>query len=78
MSLVNKKYMSKDFIKAVGIRFIRAFVSGVATSVILITAANIHTWSDLHIALNALALSGIVGGINGVIMGLDKAYRFTE
>lgn len=58
-------------------RFAKAFLSGFFTGCILITVSNIHLWADLWSALNALALAGVVGGINGIILAGQKYFSWT-
>ncbi len=62
----------KDKTKAVLKRFIKAFITGAASIAGTATLVNIHTWTDLHLALSAMSLMLIVGGINGVLMGAEK------
>lgn len=64
--------------KAVAFRFLKAFISGAATSATLITLANIHTWTDLYSALNGIILSLVIGGMNGVFMGAEKFLSWKE
>lgn len=67
MSIAN---MSK--LQVVSRRFIKAFVSGFCTGVAVISIGGVSQWSDLTLALNGLVVSGVMGGINGVIMALEK------
>lgn len=61
--------------KSVALRFLRAFVSGAVATMLVVAPINIADWTALSSWLSALALAGIVGGIAGVIMALDKLYR---
>ena len=66
----------KIMYKAVFVRFIRAFVAGAITSISLLSAADISSWTDLSRATSNLILSAVIGGMNGVLMAVDKLYRF--
>ncbi len=65
-------------IKAIAFRFLRAFVAGaVATmSTVLIFSGN--SWGDVSVWLTGLALSGLVGGVTGLIQATDKFLRFQK
>lgn len=65
-------------VKVIGIRFVRAFLSGFFATAGLVTISSVTTWSDLATALNGLALAGIVGGITGILMAGDKLLRWEE
>lgn len=53
-------------------RFLKSFLAGFATGLILVTATDIHSWTDLHQALLAILLSGSIGGLNGLILAFEK------
>lgn len=61
--------------KIVALRFIRAFVSGAVSTMVAVLPLSATSWTEVGTWLNALALSGIIGGVTGVIMALDKLYR---
>ena len=69
------KVKSTVFWTAVFNRFFRAFVAGALTGVSIITVSDVTTWTDLGTTINAMLVSAVIGGINGVIMALDKAVR---
>jgi len=56
-------------------RFVRAFIAGAAASMAVFGTFSGSNWSDVAIWINALALAGIVGGISGLIMAVDKYFR---
>ncbi len=64
--------------QAITLRFLRAFATGaIATmSTVLIFSGN--SWGDVGTWLSALALSGLIGGIAGLIQAIDKYFRFQE
>lgn len=65
--------------KRVALRGVRGFVAGAVASMstILVTIGNnnISDLKDLKIWLGALSISGIVGGISGLILSIDKWFR---
>lgn len=60
--------------KSVLLRFVRAFVAG-AVSVMITIVPMTGGWKDLGTWLSSLALAGIIGGISGVLMAVDKYLR---
>ncbi len=64
--------------QSIGQRFLKAFVSGFLASSGVVVVTTIHAWNDLRIALNVILLAGTIGGINGVIMGADKWWNWTD
>lgn len=57
-------------------RFLRAFGAGASASMIaLLTCTNCNNWSDVQTWLSALTISGVIGGISGLIMAVDKYFR---
>lgn len=68
----------KTKLERIALRFVKAFIAGFITSIGLITVENIHVWSDLGNVLNAIALSGVIGGINGVIMAAEKMWNWKD
>lgn len=70
---MNPEYTS--FGKMVGLRFLRGFVTGAVSSMIMINISSVNTFADIKVFLVALAYSGLVGGITGGLLALDKAIR---
>lgn len=68
-----------ESIKRVGMRGLRGFVAGsvasMSTLIVSIGDRNVADLKDLKIWMGVMAVSGIVGGISGAIMALDKYYR---
>ena len=60
--------------KSIIYRFIRAFVSGAVSTMILIVPLT-GGWADLEKWLSALSLGAIIGGISGVLQATDKYLR---
>lgn len=61
-------------VKSIILRFVRAFVAGAVAIMITIVPIS-GTWNELGTWLSTLALAGIVGGISGVLMAIDKYLR---
>jgi hypothetical protein len=61
--------------KSVAYRFLRAGVAGAVSSMILIQIAGVNSFADLETFLKALTIAGLLGGINGTLMALDKYFR---
>jgi predicted transcriptional regulator len=64
--------------KVVLVRFARAFIAGALSTMALITINDVNNWTDLAYAINALVISGAVGGINGLLLAVDKLARWKE
>lgn len=64
-------------VKSLLLRFIRAFIAG-AVSTMVTTLTFTGNWNDLNAWLSSLALGGIVGGISGLLMAIDKYLRMPE
>ena len=64
-------------IKSALLRFIRGFVSGAISAMVVIAPNSMNDWSDLSTWLGALSLAGIFGGITGVLLAMDKYIRDT-
>jgi len=62
-------------LKSVLLRFVRAFVAGAVATMITITPLSINNWTDVSTWLGALGLSGIIGGVSGLLMAIDKYLR---
>lgn len=64
--------------KALALRFVRGFVTGAVSSMLMINFVAVNTFADLQVFLTALALSAIVGGMNGALLAVDKYLRSDE
>lgn len=61
--------------KALFMRFIRGFVAGAFSTMVMINISGVSTFGDLKVFLSALGLSAIIGGISGAIQAVDKFIR---
>jgi len=61
--------------KSLGYRWLRGFVGGAASTMIAVNAVGVSTFEDLTRFLSALAIAGLVGGITGSILAVDKFFR---
>lgn len=59
-------------VKSVVIRFLKAFFSGAFANMAVIMPFSGSHWSDVGVWISALIMSGMVGGITGVVMGYEK------
>lgn len=64
--------------KALVLRFVRGFVTGAVSSMLMINFVAVNTFTDLKVFLTALTFSAIVGGINGALLSVDKYLRSDE
>lgn len=64
--------------KALVLRFVRSFIAGAVSSMLIINIGAVNTFTDLSMFLSALALSAIVGGINAILLTADKYLRSSE
>jgi hypothetical protein len=62
-------------VKSIILRFIRAFVAGAVATMLTVIPLTSGSWNDLGNWLSALGLAGIIGGISGLLMALDKYLR---
>lgn len=63
-----------EFWKTILIRFLK----GAVASAVPLLAVQVSTWKDLTDFLNSLLIAGIFGGISGLILATDKAWRWQE
>lgn len=76
--IILERYMTiNPIVKSVVLRFIRGFVAGavsvMVTSVAFTSAVN--DWHSLSAWMGTLALAGVVGGISGGLLAIDKLTR---
>ena len=67
--------MNNGIIKRALMRFVRGFVSGAISAMIIIVPVSTESWSDFSTWLGALTLAGAFGGISGALLALDKFIR---
>jgi len=56
-------------------RFLRGFIAGFVATALTVIAPNITTIPQLGNWLYALLVAGIVGGITGGLLAIDKWFR---
>ena len=72
------KKADKILFKVIGLRFLRAFVSGAIATAIPLTIANTPSWNDFGTQFVILLVSMTIGGINGVLQAGDKLLRWKK
>lgn len=65
-------------LKVLTIRFLRGCVAGAIATMMTVAIPNYQSWNDIQIWLTSLLMAGIVGGISGGILALDKALRWEK
>lgn len=61
--------------KSVFYRFLRGAVAGAVASMVVVNVSGVNTFNDLGVFLTSLTLAGIVGGVTGGLLALDKYFR---
>lgn len=61
--------------KAVFYRFLRGAAASAVASMVMIQVSGVNSFTDVTTFLKALTIAGIVGGITGGLMALDKYFR---
>jgi len=56
-------------------RFIRAFLAGAISTMIVVLPFSGSSWGEIRIWLGSLVFAGLIGGITGLIMAADKYFR---
>ena len=64
--------------KSLILRFVKGFVSGAITSMIMVTAAAPSNWTELSSIGTILTVSGIFGGLNGLLLSIEKYLGWKE
>lgn len=59
-------------------RFLRGFITTFLGVAITISFGAPQTWTELYTALNTLFLAGVVAGISGGFLALEKYVRIEE
>lgn len=65
-----------NLIKSILWRFVRAFIAGAVSTMVILMPFSANSWTEMQTWLMALALAGSVGGISGLIQGIDKYFRY--
>ena len=53
-------------------RFLKGFLSGAVASMLLVAIPSISSWGDISTWLSALAVSGVIGGLTGLFLAVQK------
>lgn len=59
-------------------RFLRGFVAGAVATMITVAIPNYQNWGDVQLWFINLGIAGIIGGIAGGLLAMDKALRWKE
>lgn len=70
--------LQQPIVQAVLRRFTKAFIAGALSTITVISVSGVNSFSDLAMAVKVLALMGVVGGINGVILAGEKFINWQE
>lgn len=71
--------MNKEKIYSVCLRFLKAFIAGAfSTAGTMTYFIGAKTWTDVVVALNALAVCLFIGGVTGVLMAGEKWANWQE
>jgi VIT1/CCC1 family predicted Fe2+/Mn2+ transporter len=65
-------------IKILLTRFLKGFLSGAIGAMVLVIPQNITTYNEIQTWITTLSIAGIVGGISGALLALDKATRLPK
>jgi hypothetical protein len=63
--------------KSILFRFLRGFAAGALAAMAPIVITNVNSWANVGVWMNSLALAGVVGGVAGLILAIDKWVRAT-
>ena len=58
--------------KSVLMRLLKGFISGALTPMIVVSVVAPANWTEFASVANILAISGLFGGINGLLLALQK------
>lgn len=58
--------------KTILVRFAKGFISGAVSAMGLVTIAVPTVWTGFLPILNMLAIAGMAGGLNGLLLALQK------
>lgn len=61
--------------KMVAYRFLRGAVAGAVASMVLMNVSGVNTFTDVGVFFTSMAIAGIMGGVTGGLMALDKYFR---
>lgn len=61
--------------KMIAFRFLRGAISGAVSTMVVIQFAGGNSFADVQAFIASLAVAGVVGGITGGLLALDKYFR---
>jgi len=67
--------MTQELLKSLLLRFLRGALAGAVANMVIIATFSGTSWNDVGVWLSALALSGAVGAVGGIILTADKYFR---
>lgn len=67
--------MDTTKIKIVFLRFLRGVISGAVSTMVVIQFAGGNSFADVQAFLSSLAVAGVIGGVTGGLLALDKYFR---
>jgi len=59
-------------------RFLKGLISGAVSSMLLVIIPNASSWGDVSTWLTALAISGVIGGLTGFFLSIQKWASWKE
>ena len=65
----------KSILSMLAFRFVRGFIAGAVSSMVMVNSAGVNTFADLQVFMGALLVSLLVGGIAGALLAVDKLVR---
>ncbi len=64
--------------KSILMRFVKAFVGGFTSSILVVGIAQASGWANFTSILDALLIVGLTGGISGLLLALQKWATWIE
>jgi hypothetical protein len=65
----------KSLAYRVFLRFLRGFMAGAISSMVLVVSYSGSDWGEVKSWLSLLVIAGVSGGISGGLLAIDKAIR---
>jgi xanthosine utilization system XapX-like protein len=65
-------------VKSILMRFVKGLISGVVTSMLMVTVSAPTNWTELKSVGIILIVSGVFGGINGLLLAIEKWASWEE
>ena len=64
--------------KSIIMRFVKAFIGGFTSSILVVGIAQATGWAEFASILNALLIVGLIGGLSGLLLALQKWASWVE